>query len=490
MIEAVAAAAQPQVLILMLVGLVGGIMAGALPGLTATMSVALLVPFTFALDPLPGLTMLLGIYIGTMHGGAISAILIHAPGTPAAAATCFDGYPLAKQGKASLALNVSAIASTTGGTFSVIVLMLVAQQVAAMALKVGYFEMFAIALFGLSIIASVSEGSLFKGLLMGSLGMLVSTVGFDPVDAFPRFTFGNSNLYEGISYIPLLIGVFAISEALYQVGKQAKKAEMKEKIKNIFPSRRQLARMLPALGIGSAVGTTVGAVPGAGGDIASFMAYDQTKKVSREPEKFGRGAVEGVAAAESANNAITGGAMIPMLTLGIPGDSVTAVLLGALIIHGIRPGPRLFEENAALVLTVFAGLLLANLVIFPIRLAGAPLFARAVTIPRHFLWPLVVVFCVVGSFSMTNSLFSVGIMLVAGVFGFLLKTRKYPMGPLVLGVILGPIAEENLRNAMLASQGRFLEIFQRPLAVAFLALTVASLLLPVLQEWKKRRKKL
>ncbi|MEW5947746.1 MAG: tripartite tricarboxylate transporter permease [bacterium] len=490
MLEALSSVLTLQTTALMLAGLVGGIVAGALPGLTATMSVALLVPFTFALDPMPGLMMLVGVYIGTMHGGAISAILIHTPGTPAAAATCFDGYPLAQQGKASLALNVSAIASTCGGVASAIVLALVAAQIAGFALRIGYFEMFALALFGLSIIAGVSEGSLTKGLIMGAAGMFISTVGFDPIDAYPRFTFGEPDLYEGISYIPLLIGVFAMSEALIQAGAPRGNAGVAEGIRNVFPGPADLKRLVPAISLSSAIGTLVGAIPGAGGDIASFMAYDQARKISKKPEEFGSGSIEGVAAAETANNAVTGGAMIPMLTLGIPGDSVTAILLGALIVHGLRPGPRLFEENAGFVNALFAGLLITNLLVLPIRLIGAPLFARAVNIPRHFLWPLVVVLCVVGSFSMTNTMFSVTLMLAAGVAGYLLRLQGFPMGPLVLGVILGPIAEENLRNALRAHPGDVAGMIASPIAAVFIALAVLSLVLPLVQDWQKKRKRI
>ncbi|MEW6202406.1 MAG: tripartite tricarboxylate transporter permease [bacterium] len=477
-----------NVIALMLLGIVIGIIAGALPGLTTTMSVVLLTPFTFALDPLPGLIMLLGIYIGAMNGGAISAILINTPGTPASAATCFDGYPLARQGKASLALNVNFVSSTIGGIVSVIVLILVAKQVADFALRISYFEMFAIAVFGLSIVASISEKSIVKGLIMGALGMLISTVGFDPIDAFPRFTYGVTDLFEGVSYIPLLIGVFAIPEALEQVATTEQVIKIKEKIRNVFPTKQQLIDLIPSLSISTIIGIIVGAIPGTGGDIASFAAYDQAKKISKHPEEFGKGSLEGLAAAECANNAVTGGAMIPMLTLGIPGDAVTAILLGALIVHGIHPGPRLFEENPQFVYSMYAGFLLASILIFPVCLLGVTLFARTVDIPKHFLWPLVVVLCVVGSFSMSNSLFPVGIMIVAGIIGYLLRLRGFPMGPLILGVILGPLAEENLLNALRASShGRAVEIFASPIALILFALTILSILTPVIQSRRKKK---
>ncbi|HOO55870.1 MAG TPA: tripartite tricarboxylate transporter permease [bacterium] len=482
-----------KVMAFMLAGMVAGIMAGALPGLTATMSIALLVPFTYIIDPpVAGLMVLLGVYVGAMHGGAISAILIRTPGTPAAAATCFDGYPLAQQGKASLALNISAIASTTGGVFSTIVLWTVAAPIAAVALKFGPFEMFCLAVFGLSIISSVAEGSTVKGFIMGALGMLFAAAGRSTVFDIERINFGIKDLPEsGLRYIPLMIGVFAITEALTQIELKTVVKKGAAKFKNMMPGLSQLKQISPALAISSVIGTVVGSIPGAGGDIAGFVAYDQTKKVSKEREKFGKGSIEGITAAEGANNAVTGGAMIPMLTLGIPGDSVTAILLGAMIILGLRPGPTLFSETdpdmRALVAAIFVGLLTANILIFPVRMAGAPLFSRVIAISRHFLWPLVVVFCIVGSYSMTNSMMGVYIMLVFGVFGYIMKKFGFPPGPLILGVILGPIAESNLHRALRISKGNIAELIS-PLAVILIILSVVSVALPFIQEAKKRKK--
>jgi putative tricarboxylic transport membrane protein len=467
-------------------------MAGALPGLTATMSVALLVPFTYRIEPpLAGLMILLGVYIGSMHGGAISAILIRTPGTPAAAATCFDGYPLARSGKASLALNISAIASTIGGLFGTMVLWGVAAPIAGFALKFGPFEMFCLAIFGLSIIASVSEGSVLKGFIMGALGMLFAAAGRSTIFDIDRISFGIKDLPEsGLRYIPLLIGVFAITEALSQLELRAAIERGGKKLRNVFPTRRQFKQILPALGVSSVLGTVIGAVPGAGGDIAGFVSYDQAKKISRRPEEFGKGSIEGVAAAECANNAITGGAMIPMLTLGIPGDSVTAILLGAMVILGLRPGPTLFQETdpeiCRLVAGLFVGLFAANLLVFPLRILAAPFFSRIIAISRHLLWPLVVVFCIVGSYSMTNTMMGVHIMLAFGIFGYFMKKFGFPPGPLVLGVILGPIAESNLHRALRISGGDLLAIFS-PLAAVLLAASVLSVLYPFIQQARKKK---
>lgn len=483
-----------NVLAFMLTGILAGIVAGALPGLTATMSIALLVPFTYRIEPpIAGLMVLLGVYVGAMHGGAISAILIRTPGTPAAAATCFDGYPLTVKGQASLALNISAIASTTGGVFSTMVLWCVAMPIASFALKFGPFEMFCLAVFGLSIISSVSEGSVIKGFIMGALGMLFAAAGRSTIFDIDRINFGIKALPEsGLRYIPLMIGIFAITEALSQIEGKTVIEHGVKKLKNVFPDIRQLKQILPALGISSVIGTIIGSIPGAGGDIAGFVSYDQAKKISRRPEEFGKGSIEGVAAAECANNAVTGGAMIPMLTLGIPGDSVTAVLLGAMIILGLRPGPALFQETdpqlAGLIGGLFLGLLAANILVLPLRLLCAPLFSRVITIPRHFLWPLVVVFCVVGSYSMTSTMMGVYIMLVFGIFGYIMKKFGFPPGPLILGVILGPIAESNLHRALLICKGDVWELFS-PLAAILLSLSVFSIIFPVMQEAIKKRSK-
>lgn len=482
-----------RVILYMLAGLIAGILAGALPGLTATMSIALLVPFTFKIHPpLAGMMVLLGVYVGAMHGGAISAILIRTPGTPAAAATCFDGFPLAQQGKAALALNVSSIASTVGGVFSTIILITVAQPIAGFALGFGPFEMFCLAVFGLSIIAGVSEGTILKGLIMGALGMLFASAGRSAVFDVDRLTFGIPNLPESdLRYIPLMIGVFAVTEALSQVENLRPAERGATAITRMFPTREQMKRLLAPLGIGSVLGTLIGSIPGAGGDIAGFVAYDQTKKASRHKEEFGKGSIEGVAASECANNAVTGGAMIPMMTLGIPGDSVTAILLGAMIILGLQPGPTLFDNPdpkvQILVTGIFAGLMAANILVLPVRLLGAPLFSRTVAIAPHFLWPLVMVFCVVGSFAMTGTMMSVYIMLAFGVFGYAMKKLGFPPGPLILGVILGPIAEANLHRALSISGGNTAAMFKSPIALGLLVLAVLSVLVPWIQERRARK---
>lgn len=480
-----------NVLLFMLVGIVAGIVAGAMPGLTATMTVALLAPFTYQIsDPIAALMVLVGVYVGSMHGGDISAILVNTPGTPAAAATCIDGYPLARQGKAALALNTTAIASTVGGVFSAIVLWTVARPIASVALRFGPFEMFCLAVFGLGVIAGVSEGDVLKGFIMGGLGVLFSAAGRSPVFDVDRLTFGLAGLPESdLRYIPLMIGVFAITEALTQVEAETVFERAATSFRNAFPSRKQLKELTVPLGLSSVIGTIVGAIPGAGGDIAAYVAYDQCKKISKHPEEYGKGSLEGVAAPECANNAVCGGAMIPMLTLGIPGDSVTAVLLGAMIVIGVRPGPTLFQDpQMSLILSgIFLGLLITNLIVFPVRLLGVPVFARAVSLPPRYLWPMVVAFCAVGSYSMTGSMYSAYVMFAFGAFGYVMKKFGFPPGPMILGVILGPMAEANLHRAITINHGRAAAELFSPLAVALLLLTVFSIAFPIVQERRKKK---
>lgn len=469
---------------LMLVGVVAGIIIGALPGLTATMGVALLVPFTFWLPTLPALMVLLGVYVGAMYGGAIPAVLIRTPGTPAAAATSLDGYPMAQEGKAGLAIGISCITGVVGGVFSTLVLMFAAPQVARFALRFGPAEYFALALFGLSVIASLSERSLLKGALMGVCGLLLATIGMDPITAVPRFTFGFTPLLEGLALVPVLVGVFALGEVLYQSSLPEPDRTLFRNIGRILPSRSDYRRItLPTL-LACITGTFIGALPGVGGDVASFVAYDQAKKVSRRPDEFGKGSVEGLAAAECANNSVTGGAMIPMLTLGIPGDAVTAVILGALLMHGVRPGPDLFEKQTHLLSAIFIGLLVANLLVLPVGLAGAKLFAQTVRAPRHYLFPLIVVLCVVGSYAINNSLFDVGVMFLFGLVGWALRRAGFPIAPLVLGFILGRMTEENFRRALILSGGSWGIFVQRPLSAVLLLLAVASVAFSV---WQGRR---
>lgn len=463
-----------EVLLLMSAGLIAGIFVGALPGLTATMGVALLVPLTYWLEPVPAMMVLLGVYVGAMYGGAIPAILIRTPGTPAAAATAFDGYPLAQQGRAGAALGMACITGVIGGVFSTLVLMFASPAVAQFALKFGPPEYFALAVFGLTIIASLSVHSLTKGLLMGIFGLLLATVGMDPITAVPRFTFGRQELLDGIPFIAVLIGVFALAEVFYQVSRNEEKQVPVAQWGRVLPTAQEMKQVMPATSLSCMSGTMLGALPGVGGDVAAFVAYDHAKKLSKAPERFGEGSMEGLAAAECANNSVTGGAMIPMLTMGIPGDSVTAVLLGAMMMHGLKPGPELFQKEADLVGAIFMGLLIANLLVLPIGLLGAKLFAQTMRLPRQYLLPLIIVLCVIGAYAINNSFFDVGIAFLFGVVGWWLKRWDFPLGPLVLGLILGKMVEENLRRSLILSGGSPLIFLTHPIALVLLLGAVLS----------------
>ncbi|NLD98035.1 MAG: tripartite tricarboxylate transporter permease, partial [Synergistaceae bacterium] len=331
----------------LVLGVTGGIVIGALPGLTATMGVAVLLPLTFGMESTRALVMLSGIYIGAIYGGSISAILLKTPGTPAAAATVLDGYELARKGEAGKALSISAIASFTGGIVSTVMLITISPILARFALRFGAPEYFALAVFGLSIIASISGKSPVKGLLAGMFGLLISTVGLDPVTSFPRFTFGEINLFNGFAIIPVLIGLFALAEAFVQMEKIFEPAQtVKTDFKRGMVSLKETLSLMPLMIKSALIGTFIGSIPGAGADIAAFVSYNEARRSSKKPEKFGTGCLEGIAAPEAGNNGVTGGAMVPLLTLGVPGDAVTAILLGALVIQGLQPGPLLFTKNA------------------------------------------------------------------------------------------------------------------------------------------------
>ena len=473
---------QPDVLLMVFAGALGGITLGALPGLTATMGVALLVPFTFGLHIDASIGMLLGIYCGAMYGGSISAILVRTPGTPAAAATLLDGYPLGQRGEGSRALSMSLAASFGGGLIGCIIMTFLSPQVSTFALKFSTAEYFALAIFGLSIIISISGQSVVKGIIAGLLGLMLCTIGSDPISGFPRFIFGRMDLYEGPPFIPTLIGLFAVSEIFAGVEKIATTQKIQEKVTQILPSMADIKRCWPTIFKGGVIGSFIGAVPGAGGDIAAFVSYGEAKRSSKTPEKFGTGMIEGVAASESANNGCTGGAMIPLLSLGVPGDSVTAILLGAFIIHGLQPGPLLYKDNIDVVYQVFAAMLVANIAMFIIGALGVRFFARIISVDKTILLPVILILSLVGSYSMRNSFFDIYLTIGFGVVGYLLQRYGFPLSPILLALILGPMAESNLRRTLVISGGDPWIIFTKPIAVVLLVLAVLSLAISLINQ--------
>ncbi len=461
--------------IYLILGVTGGIIIGALPGLTATMGVAILLPFTFGMDAVTGLIMLVGIYIGAIYGGSISAILLNTPGTPASAATCFDGYPLVKQGHPAKALSVSTIASACGGLISCIALVTISPFLAKFALRFSAPEYFALALFGLTIIASISAENFLKGIIAGVIGLLISTFGMDYITSYPRFTFDVVDLLNGFSVIPVLIGLFAVSEVFNQIELLIDEKEIKTNITmdKSYMNLKELKHCLPTIIKSGVIGTFIGSIPGAGADIAAFVCYNEAKR-SNKDEKFGKGSLIGISAPEAGNNGVTGGALVPLLTLGVPGDAVAAVLLGALIIQGLTPGPLLFEQNPEIVYGLFSSMILGNILLLIIGLAGIKFYSRIVEIPKILMIPSILMLSTIGSYSMNNSLFDVGVTFAFGIIGYIMGKIKMPSSPIVLSVILGPMLETNLRKAVLMYEGSYSFLWTRPITIVFLILSLLS----------------
>ncbi|MBA7532731.1 hypothetical protein ES705_24961 [subsurface metagenome] len=458
-------------------GVAGGIIVGAIPGLTGSVGIILLLPFIYQLDASTAIVMLCGMFCGAIYGGSISAILISIPGTPSAAATVLDGYPLAQKGEAGKAIGIATIASTTGGIISTFCLMFIAPQLARFALKFGPEEYFALMIFGLTIIASVSGESLVKGLISGFFGLLIATIGLDPVTGYARFSFNIPNLMTGFPLLPVLIGLFAISQIFIQLEAVGKKIiHFKQKIKNVLPSFKELKRLFTVIIASSFLGTFIGIIPGTGGTIASFLAYSEAKRWSKDPDSFGRGNIIGVAAPEAANNGTTGGAMVPLLSLGIPGDVITAVMLGALLLIGIRPGPLLFKEHPEIINSIFAGMLLANVLILLLGILSVRLFPQVLRTPAAILFPIIFTLCFLGAFSLNNSVYDMFIALIFGIIGYIMRKNNFPAAPVVLGVVLGPIAEDELGRALIISHGDWTVLFQSPLAIFFYVISIFSLL--------------
>jgi len=466
----------PKILLTNFLGVGAGIIVGALPGLTATMAVAILVPLSFGMSPISAFALLLGIYAGAVYGGSISAILIKTPGTPAACATIFDGYPLCQQGKAGNALAWTAICSSIGGVIGVIFLIFLSPLITKFALRFSAPEYFGLAVFGLTIIVSVSGDDLVKGFLSGLLGLLISTIGMDPAFGIPRFTFNQINLLSGISLISVLIGLFAVSEVLSVTENIFQQTYVtKEKIKITLPKWSEIKQNGGLIIKSGIIGTFIGALPGAGADVAAFVAYNEAKRSSKTPERFGKGAIEGLIAPETANNAVTGGAMIPLLSLAIPGDGVTAVLLGALMIHGLRPGPLLLTENPEIVYSFFASLFMANVFLFFLGILGAGYFASVLYLSKKLLIPTILVLCIVGSYAISNNLFDVKLILIFGVLGYIMQKLNFPVAPVVLGMVLGPIAEVSMLQALQMSKGNYAIFFTRPISIFLLILSIICL---------------
>ena len=473
----------PQNLLFCLIGVTVGTIVGILPGIGTTAAVSILLPLTFKLNPTTAMIMLAGIYYGTKYGGSTTSILVNTPGESSAVVTCLDGYQMAMQGRAGPALGISAIASFIAGTLGLVGLVLLGPALTRVALSFGPPEYFALMVMGLATVALLAGSSMTKALLMAGFGLLLSTVGFDIFTGKLRFTYGNNDLMDGVSFVTVATGLFAVGEVLSNIGgeKQSKEPfQVPSRLRDLFPTWRDMRDCKGAFVRGTLIGFIIGILPGAGSSVSSFISYALEKRFSRHPEKFGRGAIEGIAGPEGANNADTAGAMVPMLSLGLPGSGGTAVLLGALILYGIQPGPMLFTEHPQLVWGLIASMYVGNVMLLILNLPLVPLFASLLKLPYRILYPLILGFCVVGVYSIRQSQFDLWLLMAFGLLGYVFRRYDYPLAPVVLGLVLGPLIERSLRQAMVLSNGQFSIFFTRPIAAGLMIVTVVLLLAPFL----------
>ena len=474
-----------KLLIILFLGTLFGLILGVLPGLGPTTGGALILPFTITLDPLSAIVLLTAIYCAGTYGGAITAILINTPGTPAAAATCLDGYPLAQKGEAGRALGMATFGSAFGGLFSVIVLVLFAPILANIAYEFGQPEYFALAIFGLTMLASIGEGSPTKNLIAGAFGILLSTVGKDIMASIDRFTFGVNELTEGIGFIPVVVGMFAMSELLVQSNLTNQIFERIAMKAVRLPSKEDFKYCFKTILRSSGIGSFIGILPAEGGTVASLIGYSEAKRWSKKPEEFGKGAIDGIAGAETANNAATGGAMVPTLALGIPGSATTAVILTGLIIHGLRPGPDLFKEQPEFLYGIFGAMFFANILFFIFGFFGAKIFARITLIPNRLLWPMIFTLSVCGTYSLNQSFTDVFLMIGFGIIGYVMRKFGFSVVPVIIGLILGQLVELTLRQSLVIFDGDWTLFFTRPIVVTFFILSVVALIFPNIRKKNK-----
>jgi len=479
-IQGFAVATLPMNLLYAFIGCVLGTLIGVLPGLGPAAGTAILIPVTFSLDPIGGIIMLAAIYYGAMYGGTITSVLVNVPGEAASVITCLDGYQMAKQGRAGPALGIAAIGSFIGGTFATLALMVVSLPLANFALRFGPPEVFSLLVVGLSLVTGLSGRSLLAALVMTLFGLMLSMIGMDPVRGAPRFTFGIPPLYDGIGFIPVVMGLFGIGEILLSM--EAPVLEViKTKLTDLLPKREEWKVSTGAIGRGTIIGFFLGLIPGIGAIIPTFLAYAVEKKVSKHPEKFGTGVIEGVASPETANNAYANGAMVPLLTLGIPGSPTLAVLMGAFIIHGLTPGPFLFKERPDVVWGLIASLYLGNVMLLILNLPLVGLWAKLLEIRYQYLYPGILLFCILGAYSLNQSVFDVGVMVAFGVLGYIFRKLDWPLAPTVLALILGPMMERALRTSLEMSGGDLSILFTRPISAVLLIAAAIVLLTPAVR---------
>jgi putative tricarboxylic transport membrane protein len=480
-------ALQPANLFFCFIGVFVGTLIGVLPGIGPTAAIALLLPTTFSINPTGAIIMLAGIYYGAMYGGSTTSVLVNIPGESSSVVTCLDGYAMARQGRAGAALGISAFGSFIAGSFSIVVLQLVAAPLATIALTFGPPEYFSLMCLGLVILFYLGGGSVSKNIMMGLLGLILSFIGLDPFTAAPRFTFGMMQFVDGISFVPLIMGLFGVAEVLGNIEEPERRQEiLQTDFKGLLPTLNDWRDSIGAIFRGSIIGFFLGILPGGGATISSFVSYGIEKKISRHPERFGRGAIEGVAGPESANNAAIGGSLVPLLTLGIPTNSIIALLLAALIIHGVRPGPEMIAKHPDVFWGFIASMYLGNAMLLLLNLPLIGLWVQILRIPYRILFPLILLFTIIGSYSTNNSIFDIQLMLVFGVLGYVLKKLEFELTPLVMAFVLGPMLEQAFRQSLIISRGSFDFFLIRPISLAFLVLAVFVVFLSSLPILRRR----
>jgi len=472
---------EPLNLLLCFLGVLTGTLVGVLPGLGPVAAMSLLLPTTFYVTPVSGIIMLAGIYYGAMYGGSTTSILVNIPGEAASVVTCLDGYQMARQGRAGPALGIAAFASFIAGTLATLGLMLIAPPLSRMALKFGSPEYFALIFLGLTTVTYLASGPMWKSLMMAAVGLFLGCIGMDVAIGASRFTFGIIELYDGVGIVPVAMGLFGIAEVLLNVEQSMDRTVFTSKIRGLFPTSRDWAVSMPSILRGSVLGFLLGVLPGAGPLIASFAAYAMEKRISKESAAFGTGMIQGVAGPEAANNSATGGAFVPLLTLGIPPNAVMALLLGALIIFGVQPGPRLVVEHPQLFWGVIASMYIGNIMLLILNLPLIGIWIQILKVPYPILFPLILLFCVIGSYSLNNSITEVFIMILFGILGYFLRKLEFEPAPLILALVLGPMLELNFRQSLAMGDGRLLFFVERPISAIILGIALLLLIMPIVR---------
>jgi putative tricarboxylic transport membrane protein len=474
-------ALQPNHIFFCFVGCVLGTLVGIIPGLGPVAAISMLLPVTFQVDPTSAIIMLAGIYYGAMYGGSTTSVLVNVPGETASVVTCLDGYQMARQGRGGAALGIAAFGSFIAGTAGLIGLLVIAKPLSNLALKFGPPEYLAIILLGFTFVTYLSQGSMVKGIMMASLGLMLSMVGLDPINSQQRMTFGVLNLFEGIGIAPVAMGLFGVSEVLLNLEDEHPTEVIKTKFKELLPSRAEWFQARWAMVRGTVIGFFMGILPGGGPILSTFMAYGIEKRIAKDPSRFGKGAIEGVAAPEAANNAAASTSFIPLLTLGIPPNVILAVLFGAFLIHGILPGPFLIQEHPDVFWGVISSMYVGNVMLLILNLPMIPLWVQVLKVPARYLYPLILLFCLIGAYSIDNNVFDVGVMVAFGIVGYLFKKFEYEGAPLILAFVLGPMFEINLRRSLLMSQGSFSIFFTRPISIVALLICTTMVGLSIYQ---------